>query len=163
MIAKILSRSGSIGRDERGTSMIELALVAPVLAIMLMGVIDIAMGYSRRLTIEQAAYRALEKVTVGTVQSDYSFVETEARAALTAARITPTSVVVDKWLECGRARAASWDDICPAGQMISRYVKVTIVANYRPKFNYGPLGTAFGRRTSDGNIALTAATSVRIQ
>ena len=163
MIAKILNRSASIGRDERGTSIIELALLAPVLAIMLMGVIDIAMGYSTRLTLEQAAFRGLEKVTVGTVQSDYSFVETEARAALTAEGITPTSVVADKWLECNRTRAASWDDICPTGQMISRYVRVTIVANYRPKFDYGPLGTAFGRRTSAGNIALTAATSVRIQ
>ena len=49
-------------RDERGASIIELALVAPVLASMLVGMVDLSRAYSYKLKLEQAAQRAIEKV-----------------------------------------------------------------------------------------------------
>lgn len=162
MIARIHRRFAGLGRDSKGASVIELALIAPVLGVVLMGVIDVAMGYSRTLVLEQAAYRSLEKVAVGTIQSDYSYVQTEAQAALTAAGVTGATVVVDTWLECNRVRQTDFNGVCPEGEMISRYVKVTITSNYQARFAYGPLGSAFGANSS-GAIPITANASLRIQ
>ena len=49
-------------RDERGAAVIELALVAPVLALMVIGIVDISNAYSRKLALEQGAQRAIEKI-----------------------------------------------------------------------------------------------------
>ena len=39
----------SLFRDERGTSIIELALVAPLLATLVIGMSDLSRGYSAKL------------------------------------------------------------------------------------------------------------------
>ena len=149
-----------IGGDQRGASLIEFALFAPILAFMVMGVSDIAMGYSQRLTLESAAYRALEKVAVGSVRSDYSYLRAEAA---TAAGVPESNVTVDSWLECDRVRQADFNGICPDGQMVSRYVQITVNKSYRPRFDYGPLGLGFAGRSTDGSIALSASAAMRVQ
>lgn len=148
----LLGRLAPLGRDERGTSVIEVALFAPILGVMVMGVTDLAMGYARKLTLEQAAYRSLEKVAVGSVQSDYSFLRAEAA---TAAGVPQSSVAVDNWLECDRARQTDFAGSCAAGQMTSRYVQVTINGSYTPRFSLGPLGSS--------SVPLQASAAVRIQ
>jgi Flp pilus assembly protein TadG len=45
-----------------GTAVTELAFVAPILAVMAAGVIDISTAYSRKLALEQGAQRAIEKI-----------------------------------------------------------------------------------------------------
>ena len=47
----------NLGRDERGASIIELALTAPFLAAMVIGMVDISRGYHAKLTLEQVAQR----------------------------------------------------------------------------------------------------------
>src|SRR6476646_6092840 len=51
-----------IAADEQGAAMIELALIAPVLALLAIGVIDISNAFSRKLALEQGAQRAIEKI-----------------------------------------------------------------------------------------------------
>ena len=58
MSKKILS----LGSNERGAAVIELALVAPVLALMTIGIVDMSNAFSRKLALEQAAQRSIEKV-----------------------------------------------------------------------------------------------------
>ena len=144
--------------DARGASLIEFALFVPILAMMLMGVTDLAMGYSAKLRVEGAAYRALEKVAVGTVQSDYSFLRAEAAAADGAGGVQAADVTVDAWLECNRVRQTDFSGICPTGQDRSRYVRVSIASSYTPRFSYGPLVT-----NSSGVVPISATTSLRIQ
>ena len=38
-----------ITRDERGTSLIEMAMLAPLLATLTIGMVDISRGYSEKL------------------------------------------------------------------------------------------------------------------
>ena len=54
--------SRTIRLDQRGAAVIELALVAPILAVMIIGVVDMSNGYSRKLALEQGSQRAIEKV-----------------------------------------------------------------------------------------------------
>jgi Flp pilus assembly protein TadG len=49
-------------RDEDGAAIVELALAAPILSILVIGIVDLANAYSRKLVIEQAAQRGLERI-----------------------------------------------------------------------------------------------------
>src|SRR3954451_2560070 len=129
MSARRLSR---LGRDERGTSLIELALVAPILVFLMMGLTDLARGLAERLSLEQAASRALEKASVGSVQSDYSSLGGEAAAGAG----TGATASVDQWLGCDGPRQPAFDGVCADGQMAARYVKVTVSRDFTPSFRY---------------------------
>lgn len=151
------TRIDDLVADERGASLIEFALFLPVLGILLMGITDLAMGYSRKLTLEAAAYRALERVAVGSVQTDYSALRTEAA---NAAGVPLSAVTVDNWLECGSVRQPEFAGTCPTGQQESRYVQVNIQANYTPHFNYGPLARGMA---VDGVVPISVSTALRVQ
>jgi Flp pilus assembly protein TadG len=58
----MIGRLRALARCEKGAAAVELAIVAPVLAMFVAGVADISIAYSRELEIEQAAQRAIEKV-----------------------------------------------------------------------------------------------------
>lgn len=147
-----------LGRDERGASVIEIGLFAPILGLMLMGVSDLAMGYQRKLQLEGAAYRALEKVAVGSFQPDYqTYIRADAAAA---AGVPQGQVTVDSWLECAGTRQTSFTGSCFAGQSTTRYVSVSIDGSYRPRFSWGPLGR---QRNSAGNVPVNATAALRIQ
>ena len=142
--------------DRQGASVIEFALFAPILGMMLMGVTDLAMGYATKLRVEAAIYRTLEKVAVGSSSSiDATALRTEAA---TAAGINVSQVSFDNWLECNRVRNASFDGACAAGEDTARYVKLTINTTFTPRFRYGPL-----LRGSTGTVPIEANTSLRIQ
>ena len=52
----------SLLRNDCGAAVIELALIAPVLALTVIGIVDMSNAYSRKLLLEQAAQRAVEKI-----------------------------------------------------------------------------------------------------
>ena len=52
----------SLRSDDNGAAIIELALVAPVLALMTIGTVDMANAFGCKLRLEQAAQRSIEKV-----------------------------------------------------------------------------------------------------
>ena len=79
----------SLARDERGASIIEMAMVTPLLGSLLIGMVDISRAYSAKLQLEQSAYRAIEKVQgYQTSESTYSTLKTEAGSAARAAGFT---------------------------------------------------------------------------
>src|SRR6058998_2081395 len=48
--------------DDRGAAVIELALVAPVLALMVIGIVDMSNAFSKKLALEQGVQRAVERI-----------------------------------------------------------------------------------------------------
>jgi Flp pilus assembly protein TadG len=147
----------TLARDERGASIIEMAMVAPVLAALLMGMVDISRAYSAKLQLEQAAQRSIEKVQqYRTTTSTYSTLEAEA---VTAAGVTADDVVVDFWLECNGARATDYNSSCTTGQTSARYISVSIDKKFSPMF-----GTRFfpGANT-DGTYTINAEAGLRTQ
>jgi Flp pilus assembly protein TadG len=156
MMTRCLPR---IARDERGTSMIELALIAPLLVFMVMGLTDLARGLAERLSLEQAASRALEKASVGSVQSDYSLLAAEAAAGAG----TGATASVDQWAECDGTRQPSFDTVCSDGQMSARYVKVTVSRDFTPSFRYVRSSWKFLNTNANGSITLTGSAAVRVQ
>src|SRR5687767_12113760 len=94
----------AVRRDERGTGAIELALLAPLLALLTVGMVDLTEGVSRRTELHDAVHRTLEKVaarrfklTVSEAGVDTAFMKADAAEA---AGVGVDEVTVNAWLEC---------------------------------------------------------------
>lgn len=148
----------SLAGDDRGNSLIEMGLAAPLLAALLIGAVDISRAVSIRLELEQAAQRTVELVQrSGFQESDLSSLETEAA---TAAGVPVADADAQAWLECdGSSTKLAYSGSCSAGQAYARYVSVTIDRTFTPVF-----GTQyFPGANDDGTITVTATAGVRVQ
>ena len=157
-------RLASLRRDERGASVVEMALVAPFLATLIIGFVDVSRGYSSKLQLEQAAQRSIEKAMQGKKNTD--LFNTLQAEAMTAAGVTASAVDVKYWLECNgvsqytgpSTMTADYEKVCPTGQQYARYVEVTITKNYAPMFKTKLLGSK-----ADGTFDLVGKTGIRVQ
>lgn len=148
-----------LGRDERGVSMLEFGLFFPILALIVLGTIDMAKGLAVKFALEQATQRTVELATLGgRPKADYSYLATEAR---NAADVPAGNVAVKQWLECDTVEQPLFNGTCPSGQQAARYVTVEIYKDYRPMFGSIP----FVHRVADANgaIRITADSGVRVQ
>lgn len=127
-----------LARDERGASIIELALLLPVLSTIVIGVADISRAYSQKLILEQAAYRAIEKVQqYQASQSTLTALQSEVVTAANDAGftdVTTANVTIDYWLECNGTRNATYDTNCSTGQTQARWLTVDVTHNFTPMF-----------------------------
>ena len=143
-------------RDQRGTATIELALFAPILATMVVGVIDMSMAFSRKLQVEQGAQRAIEKVmqTTGTTTPEATIIaEASAQAGVPAENVTVTYR-----LECDQVKIDDYDAECTGTQKEARYIEVEVRDTYQPMFNL-----KFAGAGSDGDYDIKAKAGMRTQ
>lgn len=145
-----------LARDERGTSIIEMAIALPILAAMLVGMVDISRGYAAKLHLEQAAQRSIEKAMQGTKST--TFYDTLKVEGALAADVAPTAVEVDYWLECAGVRKSTFETNCTAGQTYARYLTVQITKTYTPMFS-----TRFAGASANGTYTLTGKAGIRVQ
>lgn len=154
----------SLGRDERGASIIELALMAPFLATMIIGMVDLSRGYSAKVALVQAAQRSIEHAMQGEKETD--LYDTLQQEAATAAGVSTSAVEVRYWLECNgvsqmtsvATMTADYDHVCPSGQTYARYVSVDITKTYTPIF-----GTKWAGANADGTYTLHGKAGLRVQ
>ena len=146
-----------LARDEKGTSVIEMALATPVLAALLMGMVDLSSAYSEKLQLEQAAQRAIEKVMNNqTGSTSYNTLKAEA---VDAAGVEEDDVTIDFWLECNGTRQTDYDSSCSTGQVYARFLSVTVQKDFLPSF-----GTKyFPGANPDGTFTITAEAGIRTQ
>lgn len=128
-------------RDERGLSVVELGLVAPVLTLFVAGIIDLSMGLAQRFAMQQAVNQTLELVMVRPPQMDaddseidFSYVKS---AAASAAGVSEDQVELDWWLQCEDERMADFDDTCDAGEDSARYLSVQVEKPFSGNFFVG--------------------------
>jgi Flp pilus assembly protein TadG len=162
------ARFASIRANERGASLIELALAAPFMAALLIGMADMARAYSLKLMLEQASQRSIEMVeNQRSVQTSYSSaLTTEATGAMTdAGYSTGNTYAPDAWLECSSdgttwTRQSDFNGSCPnAGDTTARYVSMRISRSFAPMFP----SRAWPGADANGNITLSGYAEVRIQ
>lgn len=151
-------------RDERGTSVIELALVAPVLASLVIGMTDLSRAYSAKLKVEQAAQRTIERVMNG--RKETALYETLEAEAMEAAGVDAEAVEVRFWLECDgvsqnnspATMVADFGRVCDDGETIARYVNVRIQKAYTPMFDVNWPGS-----NPDGTYTVVGEAGIRVQ
>lgn len=154
----------TIARREEGTAVLELGLAIPIVFVMLLGMIDVARGFSIKLQLEQVAQRSIEKVMNG--QADRAQLDAIKAEAASAAGVAQSAVTTSAWLECSPTSggtptysyAPSDTGPCTTGQVSRRYLRVSINKSFAPMFNFSWLGV-----DANGNYNLTGMTSVRTQ
>jgi Flp pilus assembly protein TadG len=152
-----MTRLLAIGRDERGASLIEMALVAPLFATFLIGMVDLSRAYAFKLELEQATQRSIEKV-MQYQESTSTFSTMQAEAA-TAAGVPTSDVTLDYWLECNGTRQADYNSSCSSGQTYARFVSISVRKKFTPMF-----GTRFfPGANSDGTYTVSAMSGMRTQ
>ena len=146
-----------LAREDRGASVIELALVMPFFGSMIIGVADISRAYSAKLKLEQAAYRSIEKVQqYRDTSSTFSTISAEATTAATAAGFTSPTVTVDYFLECDGTRQATYNVTCTGTTTPNRWIQVDIAGTFTPMFasSKWPGSNADGTYTLHGRAGL---------
>lgn len=145
----------SLAADERGAAIIELALIAPVLALGVIGIVDMSNAYSRKLAIEQGAQRAIEKIMQTTANDTVeNTLATEACDQVDGmdssgncknTPITTSNVAVSWRRECTASggavttttytTAATYDaGSCSGSIREADYIQVAITSTYSPMF-----------------------------
>lgn len=132
----------SLRGDKSGAVVIEFAFVAPVLALMTIGAVDMSMAFGKKLMLEQAAQRSIEKImqTTGeltveeTIQNEAvcQYNGTNANGTCKTAPITTANVTVTHRLECNGV--VTTNDDCAQGETESRWVQVSLYDDYTPMF-----------------------------
>lgn len=158
MQTKLLRCALRLLTDRKGTSVMETAIVVPALAILVMGASDLAMGFSEKLKLQQAAARTVEMATAGGLNSA-AFQNLQAEGA-SAAGVPTESVTLDTWLECNSVRQSSFDGTCGDGEQVARFVSIDISGSYAPMFSFL---VPQSRTTDNGGFALNGYSSVRVQ
>lgn len=152
-------------RDHSGTAIVELALAAPILAVLIMGAIDVGGAFSRRLAIEQGAQRAVEKVMQTTELANVQ--KTIADEVSAQANVSPAQVTVTFPRYCDDKKMPDVDrdkdtglaegDPCDPGETEMHYILVDVVDEYEPVF--ASLG--MGKKLPNGNYRLQAKAGMR--
>ena len=151
-------------RDERGTSLIEMALVAPVLSCLLIGLVDLSRGYAAKLKLEQAAESTIETVQQQGYTHDTTSNPTSLQVLQTEAQAragSGSSATATAYRECrsGATRTViDFNTDCTGGQTAARYVAIQITQTYSPIFS-----TRFAGSNTDGSFTLTANAAIRVQ
>ena len=141
-----------LARSTRGAATIELALVMPILTTMLIGVVDITTAFNRKLELEQAVQRSIERVMQTT--TDETVEANIKQEAAAAAGISEDDVIVTYTLTCNGVVTA-YDTDCVGGQTEVRYVNVEATTTFTPMFPLAKLGMA------QDHFTITAETGIR--
>jgi Flp pilus assembly protein TadG len=142
-----------ISRDEGGIATIELALVAPVFATLIIGVADVTTAFNRKVELEQGVQRAVERVMQTT--AEYTVAENIKEEVHKSAGVPKSNVSVNYFLSCnGVVKSAELD--CTDTEAEVRYTIVSAFATYTPVIPLDAIG--FG-----GPITLRVETEMRTQ
>ena len=135
-------RLSSLARDERGTSLIEFGFLAPFLAMLAMGIIDLSRGLAERFAIQQAVSRSLELVQArpavagaDATDLDYDFALEEAETAAGAG----ATVTMTRWLECNGVAQANVTGSCADGQDTARYLRIRVTKDFQADFYFSSI------------------------
>ncbi len=147
---------GKLLRNSRGAAVVEIALAAPILACVVIGMTDLANVYSRKLALEQGAQRAIEK-QMQTTEDDTPEDTIKEEAALQA-DVDRSAVEVEYTRLCDGTKQADYTDDCDSGEIQADYLTVTVSDTYRPIFpvHFGPV-------QPDGTYHISATAGMRTQ
>jgi Flp pilus assembly protein TadG len=119
-------------RDRSGNNMIELALVAPFIIAITLGVIDFGRGAHASMSLRSAARVGAEYVSRTGDLDKVTAVVTEA-AQLKASTLVVTS---NMFCECEGTGSATCGTYCRDGTIARRFISITTEQNFSTLFPY---------------------------
>ena len=150
--------------DQRGAAVIELALAAPILAVLIMGTADVGSAFSRKLALEQGAQRAVEKVMQTTELANVQDAiagEVEIQADVDPDQVT---VTFPRYCDARLMPDVERDengfadgDPCESYEKEAHYIMVEVTDEYAPLFPALGMGT----KLANGNYLVRAQAGMR--
>jgi hypothetical protein len=151
----------ALAADERGLSVIELAIALPILLMLLLGAMDVSQMITAKLNMEQAAQRTTDFALSARPQnSDTAYLIAEA---MRASGQPEENVDAAIYLECGGVREVDFYTDCPIGQSRARYVRIAIRQDVRPMVDWSSLGALIGYHGLSRSITVAGDSVVRFQ
>ena len=158
--------------EQQGAAVIELALAAPILAVMVMGAADVGTAFSRKLALEQGAQRAVEKVMQTTELSNVQGTiedEVALQADVDASQVEVTfprycddelMPMVDEnedGVEDRDADGFAQGEDCDSGESEGHYIQVVVTDEYEPIFS----ALSMGNKLPNGKYKIEAKAGMR--
>ncbi|WP_369027241.1 TadE/TadG family type IV pilus assembly protein [Qipengyuania sp. RANM35] len=149
-------------RDQSGIGFVELALVAPLLALMFLGMIDMSKVIATRVDLEQAAQRTTD-LALGKrpPNGNTAYLVSEAVAA---SGVPSSDVTVTLTCECDGVVQNKFTNMCSSGQVTRRFATVSIKKQVSTGFNWRIVGAMFtGGSATYTPITVIGDSVVRLQ
>ena len=150
--------------DESGVAVLELALAAPVLAVLIMGTADVGAAFSRKLSLEQGAQRAVEKVMQTTELDNVQDTIAGEVAVQASVREDQVQVTFPRYCDNRKMPDVERDedgfaegDPCAPGEKEAHYIMVRVSDEYKPMFS----ALGMGRKLANGNYLVVAEAGMR--
>lgn len=150
--------------DRSGAAIVELGIAAPILALLVVGIADVSNAFSRKLALEQAAQRAMEKImqTTGTLPPDDTLKAEAVSQAGGGLVVGDVAIVYTLYcVDSAGAFTAQSNYItgsCSGGATEARYLEVRVTDEYEPIFPL-PIPGA----NAEGRYPVKATAGMRIQ
>lgn len=125
--------------DREGSTVIETAIVAPVLITMALGTFDVSQMFARQHNLQAGAADA-ESIVLAVSSGNATDISTVKSALVNSLGLPESKVNVEKVYRCNFQTTLSTTNSCSDGQKISTYVRVTFTDTYTPmwtKFRVG--------------------------
>ena len=119
-------------RDNRGSVVVETALIAPVLALMSVGAFQVSQAVARQHELQTGADDAASLALAGWKQDtgDIAAVKSVIRRTLA---LSASQVTVVRKFRCGTNTALVDDRVsCLAGTIVTSYIQIRLTDTYRP-------------------------------
>lgn len=120
-----------LARDDAGSTLIEMAMVSPVLVMLGLGTYDTSMMVAKQHKL-QAGAADMESIVLAISNGTSTDVTTIQTALATSLSMNASNIVVEKVYRCNAQTTVSTTNSCSTGQTVSTYVRVTFTDTYTP-------------------------------
>lgn len=144
-----------LAANARGAAVIEYAIAAPFLILIMVGTIDLSRAFAAKTRLHAALSRTLEMAQLGTGDGSYDYLVAEAASA---AGVPEEKVTLDKWIECDGTKK-DYEETCASGEETARYLELSIESDYTPMFD----GAVFGTNFVGGLVDISVSDTLRVQ
>lgn len=114
--------------DDRGASAVEFAMIAPVMVIMLTGLLDYALAALHRMELESAARSGAQYAMIDS--SDTSVIETTVQNS-TNLDVADMTVTITEFCECSDGSSVDCSGTCVSGD-VRGYMQISASYDYSP-------------------------------
>jgi Flp pilus assembly protein TadG len=145
----ITARLAALGSDNRGSIVIETALVAPVLVLLGLGTFDVSQVVSRQNDLQSAAGEA-ETIVQAVAPTDSTArdkVRDIMKASLDPNSTNPNDTeTVTEIYRCSTGAYQTVKPTCATGEKLSTYIKIELTDAYKPTWTSFGVGSTMNYR-----------------
>ena len=122
----------SFRRDQRGTVVIEAAIVAPMLVLLGLGAFQVSQAVARQHELQTGADDAASMALAGW-KNDAAQVTALKSVLKTTLHLTDAQVTITHKYRCGTTVAyVDVKTACPAGTLVTTYLRIALTDTYTP-------------------------------